>query len=144
MEDYFCLRNFYKQSIQSEMMANARKEFDRGDFNRLSFQIVLKDRAQNFSIHFVRRNNGTEISLDYLLDCLFKLFVFGCHSSNTYPEPYSPSNLRKLQVLLNLTNMIGLLQLHVSLDIWYCIYSTVVEAFEQLGGRYQSCDSRSR
>jgi hypothetical protein len=58
-----------------EMMANARKEFDRGDFNRLSFQIVLKDRAQNFSIHFVRRNNGTEISLDYLLDCLFKLAV---------------------------------------------------------------------
>jgi len=58
-----------------EMMANARREFDRGDFNRLSFQIVLKDRAQNFSIHFVRRNNGTEISLDYLLDCLFKLAV---------------------------------------------------------------------
>ena len=51
-----------------EMMANARKEFDRGDFNRLSFQIVLKDRAQHFSIHFVRHNNGTEISLDYLLD----------------------------------------------------------------------------
>jgi hypothetical protein len=58
-----------------EMIANARKEFDRGSFNRLSFQIVLKGRAQNFSIHFVRRNNGTEISLDYLLDCLFKLAV---------------------------------------------------------------------
>ena len=41
--------------------------------NRRTFQIFLKNRAQDFSIHFVRRDNGTEISVDYLLDCLFKL-----------------------------------------------------------------------
>ena len=51
----------------------ARKDFESDSFHRRTFQIVLKNRAQDFSIHFVSIENGTEISVDYLLDCLFKL-----------------------------------------------------------------------
>ena len=70
--------------VISKLLMQGKLDFEQDDLNRNQFQIVFKGKPAEFSIHHVDRGNGSEISVDYLLDCLFKVSVSDKTKSQIY------------------------------------------------------------